>query len=247
MMIEYLLILGTGHLLGDFYLYNEKNVKHRSQQYKYMLLRCVMYYIAALLVILPVFSVDLLLAVTCFAVTHFVVDTIEYLILIKKKMKNDVRFFLADQCIHVICICAFAYMMNVWNFSIGHIKVIEGIIAAFGCNMENMARWLNALLFIHRPVNIFIQKFLEDYKPRGEAAIIKADNKAGRQIGTIERMIMLIFLAMNQYTAIGFVLTAKSIARYDKITKDEKFAEYYLLGTLISTLCVVICRLLIIK
>lgn len=58
---------------------------------------------------------------------------------------------------------------------------------------------------------------------------------------------MLIFLAMNQYTAIGFVLTAKSIARYDKITKDEKFAEYYLLGTLISTLCVVICRLLIIK
>lgn len=43
---------------------------------------------------------------------------------------------------------------------------------------------------------------------------------------------MLIFLSMNQYTAMGFVLTAKSIARYDKITKDEKFAEYYLLNAI---------------
>lgn len=56
---------------------------------------------------------------------------------------------------------------------------------------------------------------------------------------------MLIFLSKDQYAAIGFVLTAKSIARYDKITKDEKFAEYYLLGTLVSTLCVIICSMLI--
>lgn len=75
--------------------------------------------------------------------------------------------------------------------------------------------------------------------------IIKADNKTGRQIDTIERMIMLFFMSGNQYAAIGFVLTAKSIARYDKITKNEKFAEYYLLGTLLSTLCVITCRMLI--
>jgi len=77
--------------------------------------------------------------------------------------------------------------------------------------------------------------------------IIKSDNKAGRKIGTIERMIMLIFLSRNQFAALGFVLTAKSIARYDKITKDEKFAEYYLLGTLVSTLCVIIGRMLILE
>jgi hypothetical protein len=33
---------------------------------------------------------------------------------------------------------------------------------------------------------------------------------------------------------LGFILTAKSIARYDAITKDQKFAEYYLIGTLVS-------------
>lgn len=54
----------------------------------------------------------------------------------------------------------------------------------------------------------------------------------------------MIFIAMNQYAALGLVLTAKSIARYDKIAKDEKFAEYYLLGTLLSTACVVTCKML---
>jgi hypothetical protein len=43
----------------------------------------------------------------------------------------------------------------------------------------------------------------------------------------------------------GVVLTAKSIARYDRISKDQGFAEYYLLGTLMSTACVVLCKFLI--
>lgn len=60
-------------------------------------------------------------------------------------------------------------------------------------------------------------------------------------------MIMLMFIAMDQYAAMGLVLTAKSIARYDKITKDEKFAEYYLLGTLLSTACVVFCKMIILN
>lgn len=50
-----------------------------------------------------------------------------------------------------------------------------------------------------------------------------------------------------QYAAMGLVLTAKSIARYDKITKDERFAEYYLLGTLLSTASVVLCKILILQ
>ena len=54
---------------------------------------------------------------------------------------------------------------------------------------------------------------------------------------------MLIFLFIKQYSAVGLVLTAKSIARYDKISKDKDFAEYYLLGTLISTLVSIIVSL----
>lgn len=63
-------------------------------------------------------------------------------------------------------------------------------------------------------------------------------------IGTLERIIMVIFISIGQYSAVGLVLTAKSIARYDRISKDQAFAEYYLLGTLLSTICAVIAALI---
>lgn len=59
------------------------------------------------------------------------------------------------------------------------------------------------------------------------------------------RSFLLILLSMNQYSAIGLVLTAKSIARYDKIAKEPDFAEYYLPGTLLSTVVVILVSFII--
>ncbi len=63
---------------------------------------------------------------------------------------------------------------------------------------------------------------------------------AGKYIGYFERFIVLssssfhlTFMLLNQYTAIGLVLTAKSIARFEALKKRE-VAEYYLIGTLCS-------------
>ena len=66
------------------------------------------------------------------------------------------------------------------------------------------------------------------------------DKSVGRHIGTLERIIMMIFISIQQFSAVGLVLTAKSIARFDKIQRERDFAEYYLLGTLSSTICAVI-------
>ena len=56
---------------------------------------------------------------------------------------------------------------------------------------------------------------------------------------------MFILIYMNQYSATGLVLTAKSIARYNKIANEKDFAEYYLLGTLISLGIVIACAVLL--
>lgn len=94
---------------------------------------------------------------------------------------------------------------------------------------------------IHKPVNILIVYIMKSYKPRGkEEGTIKAE----RMIGTIERIIMLFFLSIQQYSSVGLVLTAKSIARYKKISKVQEFAESYLLGTLLSPTCVLIISLI---
>ncbi len=59
---------------------------------------------------------------------------------------------------------------------------------------------------------------------------------AGSLIGSMERILIVLFLLLGEYAAIGFVFTAKSITRYKRISIQKEFAEYYLLGTLFSIL-----------
>ena len=80
---------------------------------------------------------------------------------------------------------------------------------------------------------------MEKYKP-DELTTCDGISNAGQLIGYLERILILLFICATQYSAIGFVLTAKSIVRYDQITSNRKFSEYYLLGTLLSTLLVIL-------
>lgn len=244
-MIKYLLFLMIGHLLGDFYLQNDKIARSKNENFRSVLWHGLEYYIAFLLTALPVFSIDMLLAATYAAIIHMLIDMVKYLILRKKKFPKDYVVFLIGQSFHIFSFFVLADVMCRWNFTIQYLSVISYWMNLFHCDLQNIVKWLLAILLIDKPVNVFIQNFLGEYRPKTDDTIIRADRKAGRKIGTIERFIMLLFLSRDQFVAIGFVLTAKSIARYDKITKDEKFAEYYLLGTLVSTLCVILCRILL--
>ena len=61
----------------------------------------------------------------------------------------------------------------------------------------------------------------------------------------LERVVILLLGALGLYGSIALVLTAKSLARFKQLEKQE-FAEKYLVGTLIS-LIIAILALLIIK
>ncbi|MEA1905908.1 MAG: hypothetical protein U9N12_02975 [Euryarchaeota archaeon] len=56
---------------------------------------------------------------------------------------------------------------------------------------------------------------------------------AGMAIGIIERVMVLTFVLVDQYTAITVIFAAKSIARFNEL-EDRNMAEYYLIGTLLS-------------
>ena len=49
-------------------------------------------------------------------------------------------------------------------------------------------------------------------------------------IGILERFIMALSLIFGQFASVSLVFTAKSIARYNKISESQSFAEYYLIG-----------------
>ncbi len=59
----------------------------------------------------------------------------------------------------------------------------------------------------------------------------KNEENVGEWIGILERIITLTLVLTGNFTAIAFVLTAKSIARFKELEQSKDFAEYYLLGT----------------
>ena len=65
----------------------------------------------------------------------------------------------------------------------------------------------------------------------------------GATIGILERILSVVFVLTGSEAAIGFVVAAKTLARF-RLLDDRDFAEYYLLGTLASVAVAIITSLI---
>ncbi|PYP70567.1 MAG: hypothetical protein DMD36_06230 [Gemmatimonadetes bacterium] len=65
------------------------------------------------------------------------------------------------------------------------------------------------------------------------------DVARGRMIGALERALVLTLILLGEYGAVGWIIAAKSLARF-KALEDREFAEYFLIGTLASYLLAVL-------
>lgn len=74
------------------------------------------------------------------------------------------------------------------------------------------------------------QKISEEFS---YIVVKKQDLSRGKVIGYIERLLVIILTVEAAYPAIGFIVAAKSLARFKQMD-DRDFAEYFLLGTLTS-------------
>lgn len=103
-------------------------------------------------------------------------------------------------------------------------------------------------LVIIQPASITIKILLNNFQPQETTSndVKQGIPNAGAFIGMLERILILLMLTINEYSSIGLVITAKSVVRYKKISEDPVFSEYYLLGTLLSTIIVIIAFLMII-
>lgn len=70
--------------------------------------------------------------------------------------------------------------------------------------------------------------------------------KRGRIIGIIERILMYYFVIEGNLTSIGFILAAKSFTRFKELD-DKDFAEYVLIGTLLSAFLAIATGILVKK
>ena len=65
------------------------------------------------------------------------------------------------------------------------------------------------------------------------------DVARGRAIGSLERALALTLVLLGEYGAVGWIIAAKSLARF-KALEEREFAEYFLIGTLSSFLLAVL-------
>lgn len=242
------LLLLFAHILGEFYFRRNDFAERKKTCISGVLKHGAVYACICLLVSVPVFSKTMLIANVALGFSHLIIDLLIF-IYNKYSKKNNTPdkeriIYIIDQGLHIISICVIAFIFAANHY---HITVLPSVKTAFeiiGMPSEKIFSGLLALLFIWKPANVTIKKLLFLYKPI-EKDINENIKKTGGSIGLLERLIILVLLLMNQYAAMGLVLTAKSIARYDKISRDQAFAEYYLLGTLLSTIIVVITYLMV--
>lgn len=245
-VVNYVLIFLIAHVLGDFYFQSENMANKKQNSYIGVLIHSIEYLIVSLCVVVPIISFDMVIASLSLSFLHCLIDTVKYLLIKNRIISRADKIFIWDQVLHIFTILLLSYVMYYMKFNISSYKIVDDIFEAYNVKKQVFAREVLVLLFLCKPANILIQNLLLGYKPHEnvDSKLIVIDNKVGRRIGILERLILLMLIVMDQYAALGLVLTAKSIARYDKIAKDEKFAEYYLLGTLMSTACVILCKLL---
>ncbi len=68
---------------------------------------------------------------------------------------------------------------------------------------------------------------------------------AGKWIGIVERTIILIFVLYGQYSAIGLLVAAKGIIRFNEKDRQEIKTEYLVIGTLMSIALAIVTGLAI--
>ena len=76
----------------------------------------------------------------------------------------------------------------------------------------------------------------------GGSLPLGASARVGATIGILERILVVVFVLTGSDVAIGFVVAAKTLARF-KLLDDRAFAEYYLLGTLASVAVAILSAL----
>lgn len=81
----------------------------------------------------------------------------------------------------------------------------------------------------HYLVSVTLGRFHLMPAPRGDGAA------RGRVIGYLERAIIFLLIVAGHVGTIGFVIAAKTLARFKEL-QNKDFAEYFLIGTLISAL-----------
>ncbi|MEP6926978.1 MAG: DUF3307 domain-containing protein [Ginsengibacter sp.] len=154
----------------------------------------------------------------------------------KSYRKENLFYFITDQLLHLLIILScWIYIFFDWADVIQKWQEIN----------TNAVFWKIAtgIIFLTMPAGILIGKMTKHW--RENIADAESLENAGKWIGIAERIIILIFVLNNQYSAIGLLIAAKAIIRFNEKDRPETKTEYLVIGTLLSMVIAVVTGLII--
>lgn len=211
----------TMHILGDFILQPGKWVQSRNEKHfrsGYLYLHALVH--SALAFVFLFKNNGWWLAIIIGA-GHLVFDGLKSYL-----NRKDVLAFVIDQLLHALVIF----------FGVVVLSQVD-LIYEFSLLMNNTIFWwclcgyLMSVALFPKLISFATQQWRKDIPADREILY-----KAGRWIGIIERMLVLSFVFIQQFAAIGFLLAAKSVFRFGDLKegRDKGHTEYVLIGTLLS-------------
>ncbi len=225
----WLIKLLLAHLLTDFIFQPRSWIESRNEKH-FNSGRLYLHGIVTALVAWTLIGWKYWLVALVILITHTIIDGW------KSYQKQNSTYFLIDQLLHIVVITA------CWYFTFIKWNDVQG---AFEKLNSNSHFWLitTACVFLTAPSGILIGQLTRKWREK----IPDSENlaNAGKWIGIAERIIILIFVMQSQYSAIGLLIAAKGIIRFNEKDRQEIKTEYLVIGTLLSMGIAIVTGLII--
>lgn len=220
-MMLLVLKLVLAHAIGDFVLQpdqwvKDKTIKKHKSKYLYF---HVLIHALALLILLQ-FNTNYWIGIVSIVVSHYIIDVIK--LNLTKKI-NPRLLFILDQIAHLIVISIVTITYTQYSFDINTLY------------SKNVLALLLSLIAITSIASVIMRLVMSKWILDEDDANDSLE-KAGKYIGILERLFVFGFIIINQWSAIGLLIAAKSVFRFGDLSKakDRKLTEYILIGTLLS-------------
>jgi len=239
LLLRALLAIYLAHLLTDFVFQTHRLVeqKRRGKPFAYFL-HGLTHYLAAVILVGFFVTGSVLLLRTHFVLllltlVHLLIDLAKVRITKTAHLSGGPIAFVSDQLLHFLSVVLAAWLLSP-GVPFVELATLIGRGRAIPSRMLAVPIIYIAVIFgggyliraLTRPLSESL-KLNESQKSNGSL------QSAGLYIGWLERFLLLTALLMQSPGTAGLILAAKAIARYPEF-KSEHFAEYFLIGTLLS-------------
>lgn len=233
-----LLQLLLAHVLTDFVLQPGSWVHHKQKKKAGSVYLYIHSFIAGALTYILLQDWDLWYIAIIISLSHFIIDLWKL-----QQKKDDLKIFLLDQLFHLLVI------LLVWLGLIQKFSEIVPFLESLLSSATFMAILLAYVIVIF-PVGFIIGKATKRWQYEIQEVNEKSGSglqDAGFYIGVFERILVLTFILTANFSAIGFLIAAKSILRFNDKTETgaRKQTEYVLIGTLMSFAITILLGLLL--